>query len=205
MSDARTLNWRFVVPDEPSGLLLLPVGEESTESAVTVQRGGAEMPPALPDGTFPAVAATDVTAWTQHGGRRESARLVAQLCAAVSPGGWVCVGFANARYPGSPRRRRSLRLHAVRRVLRRSGMSAPEVYACLPDHRSPGLLVPLRRAAELDYVLRRLFLTYAPADSSMPGLRRRVLRFMHGSAVAAPHRVRAALVPGYVLVSRRLP
>jgi hypothetical protein len=203
MTDARTLNWRFVVPDEPSGLLLLPVDDESTESSVLALREGtgAFLIPA--DGTFPAVAAADLTAWTRRGGRRESARLLAQLCSTVSPGGWLCIGFANARYPGSPRWRRSLRLHAVRRVLRRSGMRAPEIYACLPDHRRPGLLVPLQRSAELDFVLRKLFLTYTSADSTWPGLRRRVLGLMHRAAVSAPHGARAALVPGYCLVSRR--
>jgi hypothetical protein len=203
MTDARSLNWRFVVPDEPSGLLLLPMGDERTDSSVPARRDGAGVFVAPADGTFPAVAAADLAAWTRRGGRRESARLLAQLCSTVTPGGWLCVGFANARYPGSPRWRRSLRLHAVRRVLRQSGMAAPEVYACLPDHRRPGLLVPLHRGAELDFVLRKLFLTYTPADSSWPRLRRRVLGLMHHGALSAPHGARAALVPGFCLVSRR--
>jgi hypothetical protein len=32
--DARTLNWRFVVPDEPEGLLCLPVNGERRPLAV---------------------------------------------------------------------------------------------------------------------------------------------------------------------------
>jgi hypothetical protein len=204
MPDARTLNWRFIVPDEPEGLLLLAVGDESTDSAVAARRDGAGDSPVLASAPFPAIAAADLPAWTGHGGRRESARLLAELCAAVEPGGWLCIGFANARYPGSPRWRRSLRLPAVRRVLRRSGMGEPDVYACLPDHRRPGLLVPLRRSAELDFVLRRLFLTYTSTDSSWPRLRRRVLGLMHDAAVLAPHRARAAFAPGYCLVTRRL-
>lgn len=202
MADARALNWRFVVPDEPVGLLLLPVGDETTDTALVARRH--EIRPAFPrEGTVPAVAVADLPGWTRHGGRRESARLLEQLCAAVAPGGWLCVGFANARYPGSPRWRRSLRLRAVRRVLRRSGMGAPEVYACLPDHRRPGLLVPVQRAAELDHVLSRLFLTYVPDGAAWLRLRRHALSLMRGSAAAAPHRVRAAFVPGYCLVSRR--
>ena len=76
MPDARTLNWRFIVPDEPVGLLLLAVGDESTDSAVPASRDRAGDSPVLASAPFPAIAAADLAAWTGHGGRRESARLL---------------------------------------------------------------------------------------------------------------------------------
>jgi hypothetical protein len=203
MVDARRLNWRFVVPDEPGGLLLLPIGEEGDVHRVPSFQDGAGTLPREHAGAFPAIAAADLAGWTRHGGRSNSAGLLADLCAEVSPGGWLCVGFANSLYPRLSQRQGSMRLHAARRVLHRSGMAEPEVYACLPSHRRPGLLVPLRRPAELDFVLHRLFLTYAPTDARWPRLRRHLLALMQRCAVAAPHRVRVALAPGYCLVSRR--
>jgi hypothetical protein len=203
MTDARTLNWRFVVPGEPPGLLLLPVDDESTDTSVRAADDLDDLLGGAPRAGFPAVVAADLPAWTGHGGRRESARLLARLCDAVAPGGWVCVGFANPRYPGSAWQRAPLRLGAVRRVLGRSGIRNPRIYGCLPGHRHPGLLVPLDRAAELDYVLRTLFFTYTPADASWPRLRRRVLGLLRHGLIAAPHRLRRALVPGYLVVGER--
>jgi hypothetical protein len=204
MPDARTLNWRYVVPDEPPGMLLLPVAGETTDRAVVATPGGLAQLLA-DDAAFPAVAVMDLPSWSEHGGRAGSARLLGRLCGAVEPGGWLCLGFANARYPGSWRRSRTLRLRTVRRVLKRSGMAAPEVYAGLPHHTRPGILVPLRRRAELDFVLHHLFLTYAPADGRAPRLQRTALRLMRQAAVAGPHRGRSAFVPAYCLVTRRLP
>lgn len=203
MVDARVLNWRFVVPDEPSGLLLLPIGEEGDVRRVPSLQDGAGTVPGPRAGTFPAIAAADLAGWTGQDGRRDPAGLLAELCAGVSPGGWLCVGFANSLYPRLSLGQGSMRLRAARRVLARSGMAEPDIYACLPSHRRPGLLVPLQRPTELDFVLRRLFLTYAPTDASWPRLRRHVLALMQRCAVAAPHRVRVALAPGYCLVSRR--
>jgi hypothetical protein len=203
MADARTLNWRFVVPDEPAGLLLLPVDDELTSSGVTARRPDTGTFAAPPANSVPAVVVPDLPSWADRGGRRDSARLLGELCTAVQPGGWVCVGFANARYPGSPRRRGSLRLESVRRVLRRAGMSEPVVYTCLPDHRSPALLVPVQRSAELQFVLRHVFLTYLPGDATFPQLRRHVLALMQRAALAAPHEMRRAFLPAYCVVARR--
>ena len=199
MTDARALNWRFVVPGEPSGLLLLPVGDESMDGSV---HASGDVVDNLEGACFPAVVATDLPAWTARGGRRESATLLTRLCDSVAPGGWVCVGFANSRYPAAWSRA-SMGLGAVRRVLARSGFRDARVYACLPGHRHPGLLVPLDRRAELDFVLRSLFFTYTPPDASWPRLRRRVLGLLHRGFVASPHWLRRAMVPGYLVVSER--
>jgi hypothetical protein len=186
--DARTANWRFVVPDEPPGMVVLPTQRSEAEPLAGV-------------GPFPAVAVPDLTGWSLDG-RRATAGLLGDLCRSVAPGGWLCLGFANALYPGAPRRG-ALRLAAVRRVLRRSGLDPAEVYLGLPGHRGPALLVPAGRRAELDYVLQRLFLTYTPPDSAAPRLRRRLLAAARGVAVVVPHPLRAALAPGYVVVARR--
>jgi hypothetical protein len=201
MTDARRLNWRFVVPDARPGLLL-PVGDEQVEGWARARRGPDGRPDLPPRDSVGAVAVGDLAAWTRRPGRAGTADLLHELCAAVEPGGWVCLGFGNARFPLA-RRGRSASLPAVRRALAHAGMAPPAVYACLPHHRSPAMIVPLERRQELDHVLDRLFLTYAPAGSSFPRLRRRLLAGLRAATRAAPHRLRAAAVPGYLLVARR--
>jgi hypothetical protein len=201
--DARTLNWRFVVPDEPEGLLLLPADDERLPSAVVAEPGPAGLEAALQRGPYPAIAAPDLGAWIARRRPGEADRLLVRLCAAVAPGGWLCVGFANAWYPGAPARRGSLDVRTIYRVLRSSDMSLPEVYLALPSQRRPALLVPAARPEELDHVLRRLFLTYVPPGSSWLTLRRQVLGALRRAALIAPHNIRARLAPAFCVVSRR--
>ena len=218
MLDARARNWRFLVPHEPPGMLLLPNADELAEPAALAApteladlSGSVLVPPGpdgaalLPVGRFPAVGASDLAAGTRGGTRRQSLRLLTELAAAVAPGGWLCVGFANARYPRSPLSRGSLPLPAVRRTLHRAGLATPAVYAALPDHRHPALLVPLARPAELTFALTHLVPTYEPAGARWPRLRRRMLQAQRWAALAAPHQVRSATVPAYCLLARRPP
>jgi hypothetical protein len=190
MTDARTTNWRFVVPDEPPGMLVLPVDWPS-------QR------PHLAPGTLPAVVALDLAAGTRRRTRRECTRLLGELASALVPGGWLCVGFANAHYPRAPWRRGALTLPAARRALARAGLGAATVYAALPDHRSPAMLVPLTRPAELSFALAHLIPTYEPAGAAHPRLRRRLLQLQRWAALAAPGTLRTATVPAYCVLTRR--
>jgi hypothetical protein len=191
MTDARTLNWRFLVPDEPVGMLVLPVGDEP----------GDRTPPAL--GTVPAVVALDLAAATGHPTRRQCRQLLTKLSTAVAPGGWLCVGFANAYYPRAPWRRGALTLTGASRTMRRAGLGPATVYAALPDHRHPALLVPLTGPDELRFALENLIATYEPAGPALPRLRRRLLQAQRRAALAAPPALRAATVPAYCLLSRR--
>jgi hypothetical protein len=201
--DARTLNWRFVVPDEPAGLLLVPVAGEHVPSAVVVEPGPAALDAALRGGPYPAIAVPDLAALLARRRPGEAGRLLARLCAAVVPGGWLCVGFANAWYPGAPGRSGSLDVGVVKRALRCSSMSEAEVYLALPSQRRPALLVPAAWPEELDHVLRRLFLTYVPAGSSWVALRRQILGLLRRTALVAPHPIRCRLAPAFYVVARR--
>lgn len=201
--DARVLNWRFVVPDEPEGLLLLPANGERLPSAVTAEPRPDGLASALHRGPYPAIAVPDLGAWTAGHRRAAAGPLLARLCAAVAPAGWLCVGFANAWYPGAPARRGSLGVRTALGILRRSGLSELEVFLALPSQRRPALLVPAARDAELDHVLGRLFLTYVPADSPWPMLRRRVLAVLRRGALVAPHSIRVQLAPAFCVIARR--
>jgi hypothetical protein len=193
VTDARTLNWRFVVPDEPPGLLFLPTGPGP---------GPVGLAAALAAGPYPAVAVTDLGSWAR---RRpaEAGRTLARLSAAVAPGGWLCAGFANASYPGTPPLVGALRIQTARRILRRAGLSDPEVYFALPHQRCPALLVPAARPVELDHVLRQLFLTYVPSDGAWAMAQRYLLAAFRRGALLTPHLVRTLLAPGFYVVARR--
>jgi hypothetical protein len=200
--DARLLNWRFLVPREPEGLLLLPAGGEALPGAVAAARDRLGSP--VLDGRYPAVAAADLAAWASRRQQAVTMRLLASLAAVVAPGGWLCVGFPNRWYPAAPARAGSLSLTAAIRTLQRSGMTAPEVYAALPDQRRPAFLVPLARPAEMDHMLRVLFETTVPAGGRGAITLRRVLSALRRAALAAPQ-TRRYLVPAYYLIARRPP
>jgi hypothetical protein len=198
--DARLLNWRFVVPGEPEGLLLLPAGTETLPGAVTPTLN---LPVrTLPERSYPAVAVPDLAAWVPHGRRSEAPRLLAMLAASVAPGGWLCAGFPNRWYPAAPLRAGSTSLSAALGALRRAGLTGPEVYAALPDQRRAAFLVPLARPAEMDHMLRVLFDTSFPSGGQGALAFRRILSVMRRIALAAP-RTRQHFVPAYYLVARR--
>jgi hypothetical protein len=198
--DARVLNWRFLVPGEPEGLLLLPADTETLPGAVTPERD-------VPDGAllgrcYPAVAAPDLAAWTPNRKRAAAAGLLAGLAAAVAPGGWLCVGFPNRWYPGAPLRPGSLSAGRAVRTVRRAGLTGAELYAALPEQRRAAFLVPLARRSEMDYMLRVLFDTSFPAGGRGAVAVRRILSVLRRVALATP-RARQHFVPAYYLVARR--
>jgi hypothetical protein len=205
--DARLLNWRFVVPGEPAGLLLLAAGGETLPGAVTPIPGA--LGQTLAGRRYPAVAVPDLAAWVARGrrasrprGRTAATRLLADLTAAVAPGGWLCVGFPNRWYPAAPLRAGSLSLPAAQAVLRRAGLAGAQVHAALPDQRRAAFLVPLDRPAEMDHMLRVLFETSFPAGGRGAAPFRRCLDVLRRLALTAP-RVRRHLVPAYYLTARR--
>jgi hypothetical protein len=195
--DARLLNWRFVVPGEPEGLLLLPADTETLPGAVVPERG--VFGPAQLDRRYPAVAVPDLAAWAPPS-RRAASGLLATLAAAVAPGGWLCVGFPNRWYPAAPLRAGSISLRAALRVIRRAGLTGTDVYAALPDQRRAAYLVPLARPAEMDHMLRVLFETSFPATGRGAVAGRRILSAARRMALATP-RTRRRLVPAYYLVA----
>lgn len=198
--DARLLNWRFVVPGEPDGLLLLPGDTETLPGAVTPAKDA--LGQALADGGYPAVAVPDLGVWVPPGQRTGASRLLVRLAAAVAPGGWLCVGFPNRWYAAAPLRSGSVSLQAALGVMRRAGLTGAEVYAALPDQRRAAFLVPLARPAEMDHMLRVLFETSFPSGGRGAITFRRVLSVLRRVACAAP-RARRHLVPAYYVVARR--
>jgi hypothetical protein len=204
--DARALNWRFVVPDEPRGLLLLPAGGERMEDAVSPELSASALSAALGDGPYPAVAAPDLAGWAGLERAGGAAGLLARLGDSVGPGGWLFAGFPNAWYPAHPAAPGSLGLGAARRILRRSGLGIDEAYLALPDQRCPAYLVSTGGPAELEYFLRRLFRPYPGSLSGWrAGLRQRSLSIMRMVALGLPHRLRVRFAPALGIVARRRP
>jgi hypothetical protein len=202
MTDARALNWRFVVPSEPPGLLLLAEDGGRYDTAVTAVLGSLRIDAALRAGPYPAIAATDIGAWAAAE-NTSSREVLSALAAAVPQGGWIYAGFANAWFPLAPYLPGSLTVCAACGILRRAGLSDIQVFAALPDHRHPGLLVPTSQPEELDHVLRALFLNYQPGDSALAAARRMILRGLRWTAVVLPHRIRAHALPGFGVIGVR--
>jgi hypothetical protein len=198
--DARLLNWRFIVPSEPEGLLLLPGGAETVPGSVILS--GSAPARTLPERHYPAIAVPDLGAWVLRRRPSGAARLLTTLADAVAPGGWLCAGFPNRWYPAAPLRAGSLSLVAAAGVMRRAGLDSPELYAALPDQRRPAFLVPLARPAEMEHMLRVLFDVSFPSSGRGTLAFRRVLSAARRAALAAPH-ARRYFVPAYYLVARR--
>lgn len=198
--DARLLNWRFVVPGEPRGLLLLQADTETLPGAVTTGKGFLSQ--TLLTERYPAVVAPDLAVWVSHGRGTDASRLLTALAAAVAPGGWLCVGFPNRWYAAAPLRAGSLSLLAALHAVRRAGLSETEVYAALPDQRRAAFLVPLTRPAEMNHMLRALFETSFPAGGRGAIAFRRILSVLRRAACAAP-RARRHFMPAYYLVAKR--
>jgi hypothetical protein len=202
--DARPLNWRFVVPDEPRGLLQLRAGDERLEGAVSPERSAPALSTALRDGPYPAVVASDLAGWAGLERRGGAADLLARLGDAVAPGGWLFAGFPNAWHPARPAPDGALGLGAARRIVGRSGLVMLDAYVALPDQRCPAYLVSIDRPAGLEYFLRHLFRPYAGSLSGWrAGLRRRSLSLMRAAALGLPHPVRLRLAPALGIVARR--
>jgi hypothetical protein len=199
--DARRSNWRFVVPDEPTGLLLLPIQDETLAGSVVPDRTEASLDRAL-EVSHPAAAVPDLGSWGRLGGG--SLPLLRRLAAAVQPGGWMYVGCANARYPGSATSRNAVRPGVVRRELVRAGFTEMETYLAFPDQRCPAYLVSVAGRRELDYFLRRLAFPYAdPSSRFGRPMGRRVLGIALSGASVAPHSFRTWSAPAVAFVARR--
>lgn len=214
--DARALNWRFVLPDEPlAGWLLLPASGAAAGSdpllaaliapeTTVPQPTAAGLAAALARGPYPAVAAPDLGVWSGLA-HQPAGALLADLCAAVAPGGWLLAGF-HARWaslaagPGT-----GLSASAVRGTLRAGGLPDARLYLPLPGLTQPAFLVPEDRSAELDHVLRRHFIAYAPGGSLRSAARRRAMLAARALALRAPRVVRTGLAPAHYVVARRTP
>jgi hypothetical protein len=200
--DARALNWRYVVPGEPAGLLLLPIDDERVEGAVIPPNDPAAVREAMQRGPYPAIAAPDLSRWA-HADPSGIRELLRSLAAAVVPGGWLYVGFPNADSPTRRPRNGGFTLRGARRVLRRAGIQQIETYLPFPDQRCPAYLVSAQGSAGLEYFLRHLAFPFTSGEGNHRELRRRLLRVARRAALLAPHRVRVRLAPAVALVARR--
>jgi hypothetical protein len=189
--DARTTNWRFVAPEGDAEVQLLD--DEAAHQHRTVLE-------ALGSRPCPAVVVPDLAVWA---GRAGVINVLGSAATRVAPGGWLCVGFPNRLFPGSSRRRGAMTLRAARATLDSEGLHAERVYLPLPDHRRAALLVDAASPAQLDYVFRRLFLTYVPGGSTRVRLLRRLLVLARRLALITPQPLRVALAPGYLVIARR--
>lgn len=197
-TDARALNWRLVVPNEPEGLLLLPAGAETVPGAVVA---GEPLFGGVSRRSYPAVAVPDLAVWATPGFPGPRA-LLASLSGLVAPGGWLCVGFPNRWFPAGGLRNGSLSLRAALRTVRRAGLTDDEVYAALPNQRRAAFLVPLRRREEMDHMLRALFQTSFPEPGRGTIALRSLLDLLRRAALVLP-RARRSFMPAYYVVAGR--
>jgi hypothetical protein len=204
--DARPLNWRFLVPDEPEGLLLLRAAEERLSGAVSPDRTSVDLADALAGPIYPAVVAPDLRTWSTLAGAGGSRTLLTRLATKVSPQGWLAIGLANPWYPMDPFTRGALGRRTARRILRSAGFHSVRTYLAFPDERCPAYLVRSDGHAELAYLLDRLFLPYVGgAQGVRARIKGRAIRWLRRGALLAPHQLRATLAPAVVLVARREP
>jgi hypothetical protein len=199
--DARALNWRFVTPTEPAGMLLLPAENESIPWAVTPFGTAGALAEAFRTGPYPGVAIPDIHRWARIADS-EPVTLLDAAAEAVAPGGWLYAGFANPWYPlrTTPG---SLRLGKALDIVRRGGLSSPDVYLVFPDQRRPAYLLPREGGAELEFFLDRFFLPYADGDGARATITRMLLPIARRAALRMPHAVRASLAPAFAVVARR--
>lgn len=187
--DARSLNWRFVVPEEPSVAAVFDA-PEGTDPDDTTGFGVGQR----------AVVVPDVAAWSR---RRPAATTVQAAATSVASGGWLCISFANRWFPSAEPSRRRLTLRRALKALSSAGLDVCQVYLTLPDHRRPAMLVDSANPSQLDYVFRHVFLTYLPGNSFVVRATRRALAFARPLALRVPHSARVMLAPGYCIVARR--
>jgi hypothetical protein len=202
--DARPLNWRFVVPNEPGGCLLLRVGDEQLPGAVVPERTAPDLAAALGAQTYPAVVAADLGGWSRLDGAGGTAALLSRLASRVSPDGWLAIGLSNPWYPVHPFERGSLSARKAQQLLRAQGFAVIDPYVALPDQRCPAYLVSAHADAELDYVLGRLFLPFVGnTHGARAWVKRRVLSALRRVALWTPNAIRTSVAPAILIVARR--
>jgi hypothetical protein len=201
MNDVRALNWRYLVPDEPASFLFLPVDGEALPGA-TIPNGNGGLEGALQRGPYPAVAAPDLAAWLEGGSEKRPAGLLRRLADAVSPGGWLYVGFPNRLYPTHPAAPGSLRLRSAIRVLRRRGFGEIRAFLPFPDQRCPAYLISTETQAPLRHFLARLVFPYVADQHDAERQQRRIM-LMRNVALASPHPIRVLFAPAGAVVARR--
>jgi hypothetical protein len=204
-SDARLLNWRFVVPSSQERLLLLSVDHESVPDAIVPTRTATELALALREGPFTGIVVGDLVAWQSiYDDGNGTSELVPLLVASLTPEGWLYAGFPNRWSPTALLQRKHFTSRALARGLRTAGFTEIHTYFALPSQRCPAYLVSADRRAELDYFLTRLFFPYVGSASPRTArLRQRVLDWGRWTALRVPHRLRVALSPGMALVATR--
>jgi hypothetical protein len=204
-SDARALNWTFLVPADASTVFLLPSDGERLDGAIVAERNAAALRAAIAEGPYPAVAAPDITGWASLiGSSRAAERLLGRLAASVEPGGWLYAGFANARSPFHLLGTAALSRQRATGILRSNGFGEVDVYVAFPDHRTPAYLVSAARDAELEYFMRQLSFPHAgPVDGLKGALRRRAIAGAQRAARSVPGSVGARFVPSMAVVARR--
>lgn len=201
MNDIRALNWRFLVPDEPDSFLFLPVDGEALHGATTPKESGG-LEEALRRGPYPAVAAPDLSAWIDGSNGNSPTRLLRRLAEAVSPKGWLYVGFPNRLYPLGPMAPGSIRLPRATRILQRLGFTEVRASLPFPNQRCPAYFVSTDTQGPLRHFLSRLVFPYAVDQPEPERLQRRIM-LMRNVALASPHPVRVLFAPAAGLVARR--
>jgi hypothetical protein len=207
--DHRPLNWRFVVPSEPDGLLLLPAADEAGEvpGAVVCDPGRAALRERA--GPYPAVVVADVGRWAgARAGRRgrggDARELLAEAAAAVAAGGWLYASFANPWYPLRSQGGAGLTLATAAGVLRGAGLRPSSAWLAFPDQRTTAYLVPAGGGPELEYFMRTFFFPYATGSSAWKArLRQRALKLMRRGALLAPVPLRPRFAPAFAIVAER--
>src|SRR5207302_1604039 len=149
--DARALNWRFVTPSEPTGMLLLPAENERISWAVTPFETAGALAEAFRSGPYPGVAIPDLHRWARIADI-DAVTLLGAAAGSLAAGGWLYAGFANPWYPLRSGRG-SLRLGKAPAVLRRQGLTSPDVALVFPDQRRPAYLLPRDGRLELEFFL----------------------------------------------------
>jgi hypothetical protein len=209
--DHRPLNWRFVVPSEPEGLLLLAAADEAGEvpGAVVCDPKGALLRGR--SGSYPAVVIADLGRWARTKARHRGAgrggnakELLAEAAAAVAPGGWLYASFANPWYPLHSNGGAGLTLAAAAAVLRGAGLQPSSTWLVFPDERTTAYLVPAGAGSELEYFMRTFFFPYATGGSARKArVKQRALTLMRRVSLVAPAGLRSRFAPAFAIVAER--
>ena len=189
--DARALNWRFILPAEPEDPVVLDRGAAASHSRLA---------DALTGAPWPAIVVPDLTVWTVATSPRTVLR---ELAEAVTPDGWLCIGFPNRWLPRPSRG--AIGVRAATSTLGAAGVHPESLYLPLPDHRRPALLVDAQHPGQLNHVFRHAFLSYLPGASVSAWLGRRLLVAARTVAIRVPQDVRVRLAPAYYVIGRRSP